>query len=259
MLEQLIESIFHLLNLTIKTSVMWEIVPLVIASLFIVIYFGVYREEEAGWDSHFMDSLILVFVSMALFRHIYNLGGLGAVNFIDYWGKTAVTGFLLLLGMLFVRFNFVHLLPKKIVKIIGSPLTINALAYISVLFVHSEEAWTWMSGFAMLIIIFIVGIVLFMIRLPTQNIVKYIEKEKRKERENNLREANFQIQELKEELKKREDELKRHEYRRLQEEEHEAKKLEHIIVRAGLKKGEKKFSNRPHKIKKKQKLRINKK
>lgn len=226
---EILKDIGYFLALTIKTEVLWNVIPLAFATILIIFYFERYKEERPGWNTYLTNTLVLLFVSMSLFRHIYGLSVDGFYNFVDYPGKTIVTAFVLLVGFLLMKFNFEHLLPEKYTGYISSPLTINLMAYVAILFVFSSVKMSWTAFFALLLIVLILSAILSLIRIPLKKFSVFLKKEKKKERVKNIKEEKYQIKELKRELRYMEKELKKVQLKELDKEKKEAIKLKKFL------------------------------
>lgn len=229
MIGQIISYLGYFLKLSISPGVLWNIIPLGIATLLILIYYQVNVKEHADWSSFFSNSLVLLFVSMNLFRYIYTIDGLGSYNFVDHFVKTSVTAILLLFGLLLARFNFQHALPEKISKYISSPLSVNSFAYIIILAVYSTKPVNWMFVVSLIFLGIVLVVILNLLKIPLRFFKNYIEKEKKKERAKNVKEAVFQIKELKRNLKGQEKELKTIRLREAEAEKKEGLTLKKII------------------------------
>jgi hypothetical protein len=225
----LIQTISYFWDLTFKLNVLWNIIPLAIATIVILMYFERYREEKAGWNTYLSNSLVLLFVSMALFRYIYTINGAGVFNYVDYLGKTIAAAILLLIGLILLRFNFEHILPERFAKYLGSILTINMIAYAIILFVYSTFPASWNDLFALLIITVTLLIILNLAKFPLDKIFDYIEREKRKEQIKNVKESKYQIGELKRDLKDREKQLTKVKVKEADQEKKQAIKIKKII------------------------------
>ena len=225
----LIQTISYFWDLTFKLNVLWNVIPLALATIVILFYFERYKEEKAGWNTYLSNSLVLLFVSIALLRYIYSIDGAGAFNFIEYFGKTIAAASLLLIGSILLKINFEHVLPERFAKYLGSVITVNLIAYAVILFVHSRFPASWNELFALLIILGILLIVFNLIKLLLDKIFPYIEKEKKKEQIKDVKEAKYQIGEIKQDLKYRERKLKKEKVKELDEEKEQAIKLKKII------------------------------
>tara|TARA_Y100000310_G_C20422035_1_gene687131 strand:+ start:137 stop:847 length:711 start_codon:yes stop_codon:yes gene_type:complete len=228
-ISQIISYLGYFLELTITPGVLWNVVPLAIATLLILIYYQVNIKEHADWSSFFSNSLVLLFVSMNLFRYIYTIGGVGSHNFVEHFVKTSITAILLLFGLLLVRFNFQHVLPEKISKYISSPLSVNSFAYVIILAVYSTKPVNWIFVISLIILLVLLIVMLNLMKIPLRLFKNYIDKEKKKERAQNAKEAVFQIKELKRKLNSQEKELRTIRLKEVESEKKEGLTLKKII------------------------------
>jgi len=230
-ISQIYQTIIYFLNLTFTTNAIWIIIPLVLTTFILMIYFGIYKEEKADWSTNFSNSLVLIFVSISLFQYIYTLDESCAFNFINELPKTLITLALLSVGLFLVKFNFEHLLPIKYARYISSPITINLVAYAIILLVYSPKPITWISIVSLIIIVLVLMGLLILIRIPMKKLRADIEKEKTRERLSNIKEEKYEIAELKKQLSEREKELNVIEFKHLEKERKEAIKLEKALKR----------------------------
>ena len=232
----LIQTISYFWDLTFKTEVLWNIIPLAIATIVILMYFERYKQEKEGWNSYLSNSFVLLFVSVALFRYIYSINGVGTFNFVEYLGKTLATGLLLLIGLILLRFNFEHVLPERFSKHLSSPLTINLSALGVILFVFSSIKFNFLATISLIILILILTLIFYLIKFPIRTLKKLIEKERKQERFKNIKEAVYEIDELKRELKTRDKELNKIRLKKADEQKQESIKLKKIIRKEKLRK-----------------------
>lgn len=216
MIAEIYQNISYYLNLTASTEVLWIILPLFIATVAIIIYFERYRDERPGWNTYFANSLVLLFVSIILLRYIQSINGLGAVNYVEYGGKTIVSAIVLLIGIVILLFNFEHFLPEKVARQISSPLTLNLVAYIAVLFVYSgaenagkgafapEITSSWSIFLALLILFIVLIIILNLIKRLMKKIFLRLKRMKEREKVEEIKQDKKPIQEKKKEVKKEE-------------------------------------------------------
>jgi len=205
----LLDRILYFLGLTFEDGVFWSVLPLAIATIFIVAYFEKYKDEYPGWNTYFTNALVLLFVSINLFRFIYTIDADGAVNFIDHSAESIATVGLLCFGILVSKFNFSHLLPEKFTRYISSPLTINLIAYAVILFVYSLSGFSWIAVGSLLIIVIMLIAIFNLIKWPLNIFFRYVKKEKEKEELESIREQKYQIGELKKELSLRKKKLEK--------------------------------------------------
>lgn len=225
MWSEIYENIKYYLALNLRPEVFWNVLPLVLCTLLIISYFARYKDERAGWNTYFSNSLIFIFVSINLFRYIYDIGIPNPGNYFLYSAKSIAVIALLSLGALFMKFNFNHLLPEKYAGIISSPLSINSIAYAIMLYVYSTRP----MGFSGIIALFVIVSILILffegIKVPMKKIFILMKKEQIKERFRNIKEAKLEIDELKKELKSRIRELEIIKLRKLEKEKETAIKL----------------------------------
>ena len=229
MVMELFKYIIYFVNLSLTPELLWNITPLFIATILIVVYFEIYREESYVRSSYLSNSLVLIFVSMALFRYLFSIGGGGYFNLVEYPAKSLAVIFLLFVGVGLTKFNFEHVFPERFSKYISSPLTINLLAYGIILFVFASIKFNFLSILSLIFLISILIAVFNLIKFPIRKLRKSIEKEKKKERLKNTKEAIYEIDELKRELKSRDSELKQVRLKEAEKGKIESMKLKKII------------------------------
>ena len=225
----LTQTISYFWDLTFNPEVLWIIIPLIFATVIILAYFERYKEERAGWNTYLSNSLVLLFVSIALLRYIYTINGIGFFNFIESFHKTIATAILLLVGLILLKFNFSHVLPERFEIYISSVLTLNIATYAIVLFVNSKFPPSLNELFALLIIVISFSIILNLAKLPLNKLFEYIKKEKKKEQVKDIKESKYQIKELEGDLKSRVKGLKKEKLKELEETKKEAVKLKKMI------------------------------
>lgn len=156
-LDRLLELVFAPLQ---NQEMLWAAVPLLIATIFITLYFGRYKKEELGWNTAFGNTMVFLFVAISLIRQMYYLDGAGS------WDNVTSNGFYFLLsgglvfaGVFLMLVTYFHLLPKKLAFFLFSAPPINVSVYVVMSAVYAKvqlDAYTVMAGFLMLI-----GIVVF--------------------------------------------------------------------------------------------------
>ena len=225
----LLNKIWYFLGLTFRADVFWGVLPLALATILIIAYFERYKNEEMGWNTYFTNTLVLLFVSINLFRFIYTVDVDGAVNFIDHSAESLATVGLLCLGILVSKFNFSHLLPEKFTKYTSSPLTINIIAYAVILFVYSLSGFSWLSVASLLIIVVLLTAIFELIKWPLYIAFRYVKKEKEREELENVREQKYQIGELKRVLSFKKKKLKNNILRDIDKRKRQAIKEKKIL------------------------------
>ncbi|MAG38055.1 hypothetical protein CMI45_01560 [Candidatus Pacearchaeota archaeon] len=227
--SNLINTVWELLKTTGKPEILWVVLPLAITTLLMVIYFQRYKDERPGWNDYFANSLILIFVSMALFRAIYELDILGLGNYLEYGWKTLAVLLLLIFGTLIVKLNFGHFFPERLSRIISSPLTTNTIAFIVILYVHTGLENSWTLFLSLLLILLGLLIVFNLIKWPIRKMFEYSEKIKKKEKIENIQQEKFEISELDKAIKYKKKKLNKQKIKDLDKQKKEALRLKKEI------------------------------
>jgi hypothetical protein len=149
-------------------SMLWMLLPLIATILFMEFYFGRYKEEELGWNTAYGNALVLLFVSIDLFRHTYEPLGLTLEEAVLLGNPKIIIalgifGFALLL----ILIDYFHFLSKKIAYIISSPTYIHIISVLGVIIVYSKSIlfdWTTLFAcFTILIVLFLLAELLYFI------------------------------------------------------------------------------------------------
>ncbi len=119
-------------------EMLWIVLPVTITLVVMELYFGVYSSEELGWNTATANSLFLVLVSFDLFRQLFVAGSLSFAALSMYPSLFAISGVLLLLGIVMLILNFTHSMPRHLAFKISSVLPVNIFAYLSVVVVYSN-------------------------------------------------------------------------------------------------------------------------
>lgn len=243
MISEIYQNTVYFLKLSLEENILWIVFPLLIATIVMLIYFEKYKGERPGWNTYVANCLVLLFVSVILFRYIYNMDGAGTINFINYLSKFIVSLIILLMGIVILFLNFAHFLPEKIARHLSSPLTLNLIAYIVILYVYSEIQDGWTIFISLLIIFIVLLLILNLIRIPLRNLFWYIKKMKEKEKVEQIKQDKKPIQEKKKqidkiakevkeekkEIKQEEKKVEKKELKKLDHQKNEAVKLKKIV------------------------------
>ena len=107
-------------------AMLWEVLPLIITVIIIVLYFGRYKKEELGWNSALTNSLALIYIGTNLLYYLYLET---SVDFFSSYTLVAIS--VALVGVLLAFLNYHHFLPQKISFGITSVLPINFAAFLA--------------------------------------------------------------------------------------------------------------------------------
>ncbi len=158
-LDQVIERFISLVQAPFTNEVMlWSAIPLVLATLFMTLYFGKYGKEELNWDSAFGNTMVFLFVSIDLLRHIYYTHGEGSFEILfsnTFYASIAIS--LGIVGVLLMIVTYYHLLPKKLALFLFSAAPVNVCVYVLMTIVYnnvSPDLVTLVAGLLLFGIIF---------------------------------------------------------------------------------------------------------
>ena len=139
----------------------WILIPLVFSLIIMEIYYIKYKNEELGWNTATANSFIIIFIGMDLLRYLSNH------SLLIFWpGKngfslTMLVTIVLIEGLLMFGLNFGHKWPKFIAYHLSSRLTVNMIAYISIIIVYRTLPLT-LSTFVAGILFFILITIIFL-------------------------------------------------------------------------------------------------
>lgn len=144
---------------------LWILTPLLLATLFMEFYFERYSQEELGWNTAFGNTLVLLFVSIDLIRHLHNNALISANP------KFAIVIAVVFVGTVVTLLDFFHALPKSLAFVVSSKLPINCLALAAVLFVYTTLPldFATYAALILLVIVLFVLIKLLSIVVPTHD------------------------------------------------------------------------------------------
>ncbi len=122
-----------------NSNLAWIIIPLIMLLVIMEIYWSSYKYEDVGWDTITANSLVLVFISMDLFRLLSNEGKLNFLSAGTYaFSATMLVLFILLFGAVMMIMNLFRLWPKFFAYIFSSVFSVNILAYIIVVLIYGQ-------------------------------------------------------------------------------------------------------------------------
>ncbi|MBD3253383.1 hypothetical protein GF386_06625 [Candidatus Pacearchaeota archaeon] len=228
------------LGLTFHNEVLWIVFPLLISTVIMLFYFEKYRDEDPGWNTYVANSLVLFFVAIILLRFIYRINNSGIVNYGLYPVRTVFSFIILIISIMLLFFNFQHFLPEKIARAVSSPLTVNLVAYIAIIYVFSDSENTFSVFSALLLIFILLIVILNLIKIPLEEMFINLKKSKEKEEVDKILKEKKRIEKAKKELKKegkkkmnyikkQEKKIKNNHLKKASEKEKQTKKLKKAI------------------------------
>jgi len=228
-----ISRFYELLVVPAKDSdILWTVTPLLIATIIMFVYFLRYKDEELGWNSAVANSLVSLFVSISLLRYIYFINGVGTtLNFTQYLSRTVFSLLLFFTTFILLIINFKHGLSKKIAYYVSSPLTINLISYIAVIFVYSTMPFDWITFIILIIFFMLLRLLLHFTQFPLVKLFKYLKRLKEQEEIKDVEKGQKEIKEAKREIKKKEKKVKETKIKELDQQKKQIQKIEKVITK----------------------------
>jgi hypothetical protein len=139
------------------SDMLWMLLPLAATLLLMEFYFGRYKDEEMGWNTAFGNSLVLIFIAIDLFRHLFEPSGLSIIQFIMMTSdiKIIIPLGIILMALVLMIVDFFHFLPKKLAYIVSSPTYVNLISLLGIIIVYTSGIpldWTTMLACIILFI-----------------------------------------------------------------------------------------------------------
>ena len=154
----------------VNPNMLWIALPLLITLIVVELYFARYKEEKLGWNTALTNTLVLVFVSLNLFQHVFKTYSGGFFRVITSTGFF-VPLLILVLGILLFFADFFHWLPRKIAFIISAHLPVNITAYTAIVIVYNKIPLDVFTILAWLMLIILLGIIFFFVRRKSRGVV----------------------------------------------------------------------------------------
>ena len=179
-MEHLLPRLYDLISAPWQNpDMIWILSPMLITLLLMEFYFGRYTKEELGWNTAVGNALVLIFVSIDLFRHIFttNLGVVTHAIFIYNLKEIFIASIIGLSAIWLLLVDFFHLIPKRLAFFISSSLPINLIAYLGIVVVYSNFPLDNLTILAALVLLVILHILFGLIHFIEPK-YKYEEKTK---------------------------------------------------------------------------------
>ena len=137
---------------------LWSAIPLVLATLFMTLYYGKYRHEELGWSTAFANTMVFLFVSISIVQYMYYSSGSGSwnnviSNGVVLSGTIALTSAAILLMLI----TYYHLLPKKVAYLVFSEPPVNVSVYVIMTIIYTgvpADIVTLLAAILLFVVIF---------------------------------------------------------------------------------------------------------
>ncbi|HLC72498.1 MAG TPA: hypothetical protein VJH37_02865 [Candidatus Nanoarchaeia archaeon] len=188
---------------------LWLIVPLLISTLLMQLYFGRNKDEELGWNTAYANSIALIYISVNLLKIIYDQYGYGFWQHLtpELTPKLFFIGIIMLQALLLAFLDLFHSLPKRFSFFIGSLPSVFAIALVTIVVVHTDipiDRFTLIAALCL----FVVSVVFFgifrWIVPPSSHARSYLERQHElRQTEHHLKrlERYKKIQDIEQEVK----------------------------------------------------------
>ncbi len=143
------------------SELLWIVIPLAATLILMELYFGRYKDEELGWNTAVGNSMVLIFVAMDLFRHLWeHTIDPDILNVLmTHLSKSALIMFLALGSAWLFIADFFHFIPKSIAFMLSSSIPIKVIAYVTIVLVYTNLPFDWATlaaSVALFLLLFIV-------------------------------------------------------------------------------------------------------
>ena len=163
----------------LNPSMFWIIVPLICTLLLMTFYFGAHRREELGYSSAVANSVVLLFVGVDLFRHVFNLTTPGSVLNFQLHPISTIICFAVMLEAITLMFaSFFKSLPKQITFFFCAPVSVNLQAYLAIAIVYTNITLDLYTLAAAAVLFIVIYFVLRMIQFGQRQLAEAIHETK---------------------------------------------------------------------------------
>lgn len=143
----------------LNPAMFWIIVPLICTLLLMTFYFGAHKREELGYSSAVANSVVLLFVGVDLFRHVFNLTTPGSILNFQLHPISTIICFAVIIEAITLMFaSFFKSLPKQITFLFCAPVSVNLQAYLAIAIVYTNitlDKYTLVAAIFLFIVIFV--------------------------------------------------------------------------------------------------------
>ena len=139
-------------------DMLWMLLPLLATLLLMEFYFGRHKNVELGGTETLGNAIILAFVSIDLFRHLYEPSGQTVVQYVAMVSdiKVIIPLWIAVMALVLMFVTLFHFLPKKIAYVVSSPAYANLIGILGIIIVYTSNIpldWTTVLACTILFII----------------------------------------------------------------------------------------------------------
>jgi hypothetical protein len=185
-ISSILDRFLQLLSVPISNGrVLWAAIPLLIATFFIVTYYGKHKKEHMGWNDAFGNSMVFLFIAIDIIREMYYENGVGSINnILSNKIYLPISIILIITGALFMSLTYYRRLPKNLALFMFSAPTVNSIVYVIMTIAYANvpaDIITVIAAAIFLGLIWIAGKVLVIIERTGTIQEKVIEEEEEEE------------------------------------------------------------------------------
>lgn len=186
----------------LNPNMFWIIMPLLFTLLLMTFYFGAHQREELGYNSAVANSVVLLFVGVDLFRHVFTLTIPGSVLNYQLHPISTIICFAVILEAVTLMFaSFFQSLPKQVTFFFCAPASVNLQAYLAIAIVYTNIPIDWYTLLAAALLFIVIYLLLKMLQVGQRTLAAQFHKQRIEELEETREEAKKKIKEA--ELKKK--------------------------------------------------------
>ncbi|MFH1393603.1 MAG: hypothetical protein ABII71_05915 [Candidatus Micrarchaeota archaeon] len=159
-----------------RPEMLWSIVPLIIALIFMTMYFGRYKQESLGWNTAFGNTMVFLFVALNLIKEMYYDAGISTID-----GFLANPFHLFLsLGLagasfLLMLITYFHKIPERVAFFLFSAPPLNVTIYVIMAMVYADVPADFLTLLAAIILLIVIMILTKLIKIVVYMIMGYHE------------------------------------------------------------------------------------
>jgi hypothetical protein len=156
-IDRTVELVLAPLN---HQEMLWIAVPLIIATLFMTMYFARYKKEELGWNTAFGNTMVFLFVALNIIKTMYYQDGVGDLeNIYSNSLYLFISIGLVAVSLLLMAFTYLHLLPKRLAFFLFSAAPINVSVYVVMAVVYASLPADYLTVLAGVVFLFVILLV----------------------------------------------------------------------------------------------------
>jgi len=172
----------------VNPSMIWIITPLIVTLLLMTFYFGKWTREELGWNTAVGNTIVLLFVSIDLFRYVFNLSTPGSIiNYELHPISTIICVIVAVEAVTLMLTSFFKALPKSVTFFLCAPLPVNLQAYLAISIVYTNITLDWFTLLAAIALFIVLYFFIKLLQIGERTLIRVIRKQSIQELEETKR------------------------------------------------------------------------